>query len=169
MQKVLWFGPVLGALLAATAAQAQPTVQNPLPVIKTYGAVGGWTIMAATVEGQHMACSAAPPGEAGTRAAFESTSEGLTVLVATATKGAEGDESKGSYDIDGKVTRVPFYRRENDRIMGFLKEPHAKQLAAGKAKTMTVTVGSEKTVLPLEGVAAALSKANRCIDREGKP
>lgn len=158
----------LAAALAAPAVHAQPPVPNPLPVTKTYAEVGGWTIRAATLEGQHMACSAAPPGSAGGVAAFESTSEGLTVLVATAARGAEGDEVTGAYDIDGKTTRIPFYRRENDRQMGFVKEAQVRQLGAGKAKTMIVTVGRETTTIPLEGVAAALKKANECNDKAGQ-
>lgn len=153
-----------GLTLACQPARAQTAAQN-APVIKKYGEVGGWTINTAFIDGQHMACSAVPPGA---RSAFELSQEGMTVLVPTTARGQEGDEVKGAYDLDGKPTKVPFYRRENDQNMAFIKEPHAKQMAAGKAKVMTVTFGKEKTVLPLAGFDAAYKKVVECTDKEGK-
>ena len=160
--------PVVAQTQSKQPAKEPPAAQNPMPVVKKYGEVGGWTINSATLDGQHMSCAAVVPAESGVKAAFEITSEGTTMLVATTTKGAEGDESKGAYDIDGKTTRIPFYRRENDRNMGFFKEAQAKQVAAGKAKVLTVTIGAEKTVIPLTGIDAALKRAVECDEKQGK-
>ncbi|WP_254558684.1 hypothetical protein, partial [Salmonella enterica] len=50
---------------AKPATAEPPAAQDTVPVVKKFGEIGGWTIYAASVDGQHMACSAGPRGEPG--------------------------------------------------------------------------------------------------------
>jgi hypothetical protein len=130
---------------------------------KKYAEVGGWIIEANIADGQHMNCGGTAPG--GGKISFENSSEGWTVVVPTAAKGNPGDEAKGAVEIDGKATKGPFYRRDDGRVMSFLKPPQIKQLRTAKA--MVVSVGQEKTPVPLAGIDAALRKAAECNDKGG--
>jgi hypothetical protein len=148
----------LAVITLPISASAQSTTA------KKYAAnVAGWTIEAYSTDGQHVRCGAIVPGATATaKVSFEKSSEGWTVVVPTQ---ATGDEMKGALEIDSQSARGSFYRRDDGRIMTFLKEPQIKRLRA--AKLMTVTVGTEKTAIPLAGIAAALRKTNECNDKGG--
>jgi hypothetical protein len=130
---------------------------------KKYADVGGWTIESYSTDGQHMSCGAVVPGStAAAKLSFEKSSEGWTAVLPTKVK---GDEVKGAVEIDTRSTLSTFHRRDDGRIMTFLKEPQLNRLRA--AKSMALTVGAEKTVIPLAGIDAALRKAAECNDKGG--
>jgi len=145
---------VAGAPLGASAEQS---------TTKKFAEVGGWTIQAASSDGAYMRCSAVVPG--GGNISFDVSSEGWTLVVPTAKKPAT-DEVKGAIEIDGKSTKADYLSRDDGRLMTFLKAPQLKQLRA--AKTLTATVGQEKTPVPLAGIDVALRKATECNDKGGE-
>jgi hypothetical protein len=148
----------LAMMTLPTSASAQTTTAK-----KYGGDVSGWTIEAYSTDGQYVRCGAIVPGATATaKVSFEKSSEGWTVVVPIK---ATGDEMKGVLEIDAQSARGSFYRRDDGRIMTFLKEPQIKRLR--DAKSMTVTVGTEKTAIPLAGIDAALRKTNECNDKGG--
>jgi hypothetical protein len=155
------------AILVGLAAMTLPMSASAQTITaKKYADVGGWTIEAYSADGGHMNCGAVVPGStAAAKLSFERSSEGLTVVVPIKAKAKAGDEVNGAVEIDGKSTRGKLHVRDDGRAMAFLKAPQIKSLRT--AKSMTVTVGAEKTPIPLAGIDAALRKANECNEKGG--
>jgi hypothetical protein len=149
--------------LALTALPLHASAQQVVP--QKYADVGGWTIESYKADGQHMRCGAVPPGAPPSQSAFEISREGWVVVLAPATRDKNSDELKGAIDIDGRSTRGVFHRRDDGRIMTFLKAPQIKKLRS--AKSITVTAGTAKTSIPLAGAGAALRKTFECDNKGG--
>lgn len=155
------FRVTLGVAVLAAAGLPSIVANAQSATTKTVAEVGGWTIVAVSVDGAHMRCATRPPGAASV--SLEKSTEGWTVVVPTA---ASGDEPKGTVDVDGTASSATFYRMDDGRVGTFLQPAQVKRIGAGKR--LTVTIAGTATAVALDGAAAAVKRTAACDADGGK-
>ncbi len=154
-QRLTWIVPVALAALPATAL-AQETKAK-------YADIGGWTVEVYKVDGDYMRCGAVAPASVGSRTSFEKSREGWTLVVPTQ---AKADPVKGAIAVDGKSFSGDFYPMADGRAGMFLKPDQLKSVQGGKA--MTIKIGVEQTLIPLDGVGAVFAKITECDKKNSR-
>ncbi|BBU60071.1 hypothetical protein MSC49_00060 [Methylosinus sp. C49] len=148
------FAAALIALALPSCASAQETKA------KKYAETNGWTIQSFSQDGGYLRCGATASGAT---YSFQKSSEGFTLLVASSTK---GDEAKGVVKVGDKSFGGAFYRMDDNRLGSFLKPPQLE--AIKRAKSLSVTIGAERTQISLDGAPAALRKLAECDAKGGE-
>ncbi len=155
LRTLTWIIPLALAALPATALAQETTAK--------YAEIGGWTVEIHKSDGDYMRCGAVAPAGVGSQTSFEKSREGWTLVVPTQ---AKGDPAKGSVAIDGKSFSGDFYPMADGRAGLFLKPDQLKSIQAGKA--LTIKIGAEQTLVPLDGMGAVFAKITECDKKNSR-